>query len=82
MRYQREVIIIGDILIRDVPDDVVAGVDARAHRLGLSRSEYLRRRLAQDAVDPEAPVSASDLARFAATFSDLADPDVMSQSWQ
>ena len=38
-----------DILIRDVPEDVVAAVDANAGRLGLSRSEYVRRRLAQDA---------------------------------
>src|SRR5262249_41532249 len=38
-----------DMLIRDVPDDVIAAVDARASRLGLSRSEYVRRRLAQDA---------------------------------
>ena len=30
-----------DMLIHDVPDDVVAAVDARASRLGLSRSEYV-----------------------------------------
>ena len=38
-----------DMLIRDVPDDVIAALDAHARRLGLSRSEYVRRRLAQDA---------------------------------
>jgi predicted nucleic acid-binding protein len=32
-----------DLLIRDVPDDIVAAIDADAGRLGLSRSEYLRR---------------------------------------
>ena len=42
-----------DVLIRDVPDDVIAAVDARAGRLGLSRSEYVRRRLAQDAAAGE-----------------------------
>ena len=36
-----------DVLIRDVPDDVIAALDAHAGRLGLSRSEYVRRRLAQ-----------------------------------
>ena len=46
-----------DLLIRDVPDDVVAAVDARASRLGLSRSEYVRRRLAQDAASSGAVVS-------------------------
>ncbi len=71
-----------DVLIRDVPDDVIAAVDANAGRLGLSRSEYLRRRLAQDAATPGSRVSADDLARFAETFGDLADPDVMSRAWQ
>jgi len=71
-----------DVLIRDVPDDVIAAVDARAGRLRLSRSEYLRRRLAQDAAVPGDQVSTEDLARFAEVFSDLADPDVMSRAWQ
>ena len=34
-----------DILIRDLPDHVVAAIDANAQRLGLSRNEYLRRQL-------------------------------------
>jgi plasmid stability protein len=71
-----------DMLIRDVPDDVVAALEARALRLGLSRNEYVRRRLAQDAAVADSPVSAGDLTRFAETFSDLADPDVMSQAWE
>lgn len=71
-----------DMLIRDVPDEVLAAVDARAGRLGLSRSEYVRRRLAQDAALPNAAVTTTDLAKFAETFSDLADPDVMSQAWR
>jgi Ribbon-helix-helix protein, copG family len=71
-----------DMLIRDVPDEVVAAVDARASRLGLSRSEYVRRRLAQDAATGRVVVTASDLARFADMFSDLSDPDVMSRAWQ
>jgi hypothetical protein len=31
-----------DVLIRDVPEKVVAALDAHATRLGLSRSEYVR----------------------------------------
>ena len=68
----------GLILIRDVPDDIVAALEAHARRLGLSRTEYVRRSLAQDAAVPDAPVSAGDLARFGDTFSDLADPEVTS----
>jgi hypothetical protein len=71
-----------DMLIRDVPDDVIAALEAHARRLGLSRAEYVRRRLAQDAAVADSPVSTADLARFADTFSDLADPDVMSRAWQ
>ncbi len=71
-----------DMLIRDVPDDVIAALDAHAGRLGLSRSEYVRRRLAQDASLAGSPVSVEDLVRFADVFADLADPDVMSRAWQ
>lgn len=71
-----------DMLIRDVPDEVIAAVDAHASRLGLSRSEYVRRRLAQDAAVTESAVTVADLAAFASTFGDLADPRVMSQAWR
>jgi hypothetical protein len=71
-----------DVLIRDVPDDIIAALDTHAARLGLSRSEYVRRRLAQDAATLDSAVSVDDLARFAGIFADLADPDVMSQAWK
>jgi hypothetical protein len=70
------------MLIRDVPDDVVAAVDARASRMGLSRSEYVRRRLAQDAATTGTAVSVQDLSRFADLFDDLDNPEVMSQAWR
>lgn len=71
-----------DVLVRDVPEEVVAALDARAARLGLSRNEYVRRRLAQDAVTSSEPVSLDDLSAFAQTFADLANPDVMSGAWE
>ena len=71
-----------DVLIRDVPDAVLAGVDAHAARLGLSRVEYIRRRLAADAATSSAQVSPGDLRAFADRFADLADPDVMGPAWQ
>ena len=70
-----------DVLIRDVPEAVLAGVDAHAARLGLSRAEYIRRRLAADAASSRAPVTASDLRTFADRFADLADPDLMGPTW-
>jgi hypothetical protein len=73
---------VSDLLIRDIPDAVLAAIDARATRLGLSRTEYLRRRLAQDAAVAEGTVEVEDLARFAQTFADLADPSVMDRAWR
>jgi plasmid stability protein len=81
MGYHEEAAM-ADMLIRDVPDDVIAAIDAHATRLGLSRSEYVRRRLAQDAATSGSPVRVEDLARFADVFGDLADPDVMAQAWR
>jgi hypothetical protein len=69
-----------DLLIRDVPDDVVAAIDANAGQLGLSRTEYLRRTLAQVAHRP-ATVTVEQLRRFANTFADLADDEIMRQAW-
>lgn len=70
-----------DILIRDIPAHDLARIDAHAARLGLSRTEYLRRRLHQDAARPAAPVTADDLRAFALRFGDLDDPEVMRQAW-
>lgn len=71
-----------DLLIRNVPDEVVAAIDANAKRLGLSRSEYLRRQLARDARVCGQAVTVADLSWFAETFSDLDDPDVMARAWE
>lgn len=71
-----------DVLIRDVPDDVLAAIDARAKRLGLSRSAYLRRQLATAAIGGRGVVTPQDLATFSADFADLADPDVMRMAWE
>jgi len=71
-----------DVLVRDVPDDVLAALDARAGRVGLSRSEYLRRRLTQEATTTASHVGLDDLSRFGEVFSDLANPEVMAQAWR
>jgi hypothetical protein len=70
-----------DVLIRDVPAEDLARIDALAARLGLSRTEYLRRRLRQEAARPVGPVSAADLERFASRFADLGDPEAMRRAW-
>lgn len=71
-----------DFLIRDVPDEVAAAIDANAGRLGLSRSEFVRRMLAREAQVASGTVAPADLSEFSDTFADLADPDVMRQAWR
>ena len=70
-----------DVLIRDLPDDVLAAIDAKARRVGLSRTEYIRRALSRERGDASCAVSVNDLAVFADSFADLADADFMRQAW-
>lgn len=70
-----------DLLIPDVPDHVVAAIEAQARRLGLSRAEYLRRQLARVATAAESTVTVESLQRFGETFADLKDPEVMGKAW-
>jgi hypothetical protein len=70
-----------DILIRDVPDEVLAAIDAKAKRVGLSRTEYLRRALERERVQDAGPVTVDQLERAASLARDLDDPDVMSGAW-
>jgi len=70
-----------NILIRDIPDEVVAAIDARARRVGLSRTEYLRRTLARERVDNSEPVTVDHLERVALLAADLSNPAIMSGAW-
>lgn len=71
-----------DVLIRDVPDDVISAIEAQAKRLGLSRTEYLRRQMRRVASTSDERVTVESLRQFALTFADLADPEVMSGAWE
>jgi len=72
---------VADILIRGVPDEVLAAIDARAKRVGLSRAAYLRRSLERERVHDGGAVTIARLERFAELAADLGDPDVMSDAW-
>lgn len=71
-----------DILIRDVPEDVLAAIDAKAKRVGLSRTEYLRRSLERERTETTKPVEVGDLGRLASLASDLEDGTVMDAAWE
>ena len=69
-----------DILVRDVPDDVVAAIEVNARAVGLSRVEYLRRLLERERITG-GDVTVESLRRFGQTYCDLADGDVMQSAW-
>ena len=69
-----------DVLIRGVPDEVLASIDARAQRMGVSRVEYIRRRLAMEAGN--SVVSVDDLRQLSEVCADLADKSIMDQAWR
>ena len=70
-----------DLLIRDVPDDVLVAIDVKAKRLGLSRTAYLRRALERERSESSGPVTVDTLERLASLTADLGDPGVMSDAW-
>ena len=51
--------------------------------IGLSRAAaHLRRLLARRRAAQPVQISVADLTRFAETFADLDDPDVMNRAWR
>ncbi len=70
-----------DIWIRDVPNEVLSAIDARAERVGLSRTEFLLRALDRELVREASAVTIEQLRRTASLAHDLDDRDVMSGAW-
>ncbi|MHB1808224.1 MAG: type II toxin-antitoxin system VapB family antitoxin [Solirubrobacteraceae bacterium] len=68
------------LLIRDLSDADLRRLESRARALGISRSEYVRRRLRQDA--DARRLTLTDLERFAEAHEDLADAQVMTGAWR
>jgi hypothetical protein len=71
-----------NILIRDLSQEAIDRIDTAAANLGLSRNEYLRRKLEEGSPAGERTVSAEDWQRSAEVFADLADPTVMEAAWR
>ncbi|AWK75037.1 hypothetical protein CBI38_29275 [Rhodococcus oxybenzonivorans] len=70
-----------DVLIRNFPAEDLALLDEHAARLGISRTEFLRRQLQQEARRTATSVSTADLMRFSQDFPDLNDDEVMRGAW-
>lgn len=70
-----------DVLVRDIPDPIVSAIDAQAEQAGVSRVEFLRRLIAEQARRPHA-VGTIDWSWFVEATADLADPDIRRQAWE
>jgi len=72
-----------DILIRGLRTEVVAAIDNEAKTRGMSRNEFLVKRL-HEVFPAEEPVTVTpdDFLRAASASKDLLDPSVMAQAWQ
>ena len=73
-----------NILIRDLSQDAVERIDAAAANLGLSRNEYLRRKLEENstAATGGQSITAEDWQRSAEVFADLGYPAIMGAAWR
>lgn len=72
-----------DVLIRGLSEAAVAHIDAAAAAQGLSRQEYLRRRLEAERPrsDSGGRLTIDDLRRASAAASDLDNPEAMDGAW-
>ncbi|MFZ2514643.1 MAG: antitoxin [Candidatus Lutibacillus vidarii] len=70
-----------DVLIRNFPADDLTLLDEQAARMGISRTEYLRRHLHREARRTAGSVAVGDLRAVAALLPDLADDTIMSDAW-
>ncbi|ORW05696.1 type II toxin-antitoxin system VapB family antitoxin [Mycobacterium lacus] len=73
-----------DVLIRGLSEAAVARIDADAAARGLSRNEYLRRRLEADRSPSATPahLTIEDLRRAAEAVKDLNNPQLMEAAWR
>ena len=71
-----------NVLIRGLSEATVARIDQEAAALGLSRNEYLRRKLERATAPVDVTVTADDWQRSAIAFGDLDDPSVMDAAWR
>jgi hypothetical protein len=71
-----------DILIRDLPSEVLAALDTKASTLGLSRVEFVRRALVQEAGIGSESCTEAHLSNLLALLPDLDNEEVMGNAWR
>jgi len=71
-----------DLLVRNLSPEVLAALDAGASQLGLSRNEFVRRRLSQELNQSRQTVTEAHLRGLLELLPDLADPEIMDAAWR
>ena len=71
-----------DLLVRNVSAEVIAALDAGAAQLGVSRNEFVRRRLSQELQQSHESVTEAHLRGLLELLPDLADPKIMDNAWR
>jgi plasmid stability protein len=71
-----------DLLIRDVPAELVTALDAKAVSLGLSRVEFLRRTISREVAVSTESVTEEHLAALVQLLPDLGDEEIMGGAWK
>lgn len=71
-----------DIVIRDLPDDVIVGLDRKAKERGLSLEEFIRLRLVESVSRSRERVTVESLRYMSERFAELADSEVTAAAWR
>ena len=71
-----------DILIPDVPEDVITGIDIKARRLGLPRADYILPVLTRELAVQQVHVSVTDLVDFTTASATSATSTPMNRAWR
>ena len=79
IRYQE--VPMPDVLIRNVPSEDIVALDEQARAAGLSREDFLRRQLLQQAQRTVSTVARADFIKLDQVIVDLDGPDVMEDAW-
>ena len=71
-----------DLLIRDVPVELVLALDAKATSLGLSRVEFLRRTISREVAMTTESVTEQHLEALSQLLPDLGNEEIMRGAWR
>lgn len=70
-----------DLLIRDLPQEVIHALDVKAKILGISRVELVRRTISREVTATPGSLTEEHLLAMVKRLPDLGDPEIMRGAW-